>query len=168
MVAAPAARNIQQDGVAFVQRALGRADGLHCGRGADTAGGAVQCGGTQAVFTEAGNTEHVLGCRLIVARDTHAAAVHDGGADLAAQACFADAFAQECRSKFLDDIAVQFAGFAHTVKLIRALDRAQTRSERRPSAWVQKADACSAWRAFAASWSLRQRRRSPEYPDRPP
>ena len=46
--------------VAFVQLALRRADGLHCGRGADTAGGAVQCGGTQAVFTEAGNTEHVL------------------------------------------------------------------------------------------------------------
>ena len=84
MVAAQAARNVQQDGVAFVQLALGRADGLHCGRGADTAGGTVQRGGTQAVFAEAGNAEHVLSCRLIVARDTHAAAVHDGGADLTA------------------------------------------------------------------------------------
>ena len=94
--------------------------------GADTAGGAVQCGGTQAVFTEAGNTE----ARPRLPADCSARYPCRRGPRMAVQISLHRRASltpsrRERRSKFLDDIAVQFAGFAHAVKLIRALDRAQ-------------------------------------------
>ena len=125
MVAVIAAGDIEQHGVAVFQAARRGADRLHRDAGADIARGAVERARAQAVFTEAGNAQHIFGSGLVEARDAHCAAVEHAGADLAAKPRLADAGAQQHRRDLLDDQLVQLAGAAHAGKLVFALDRAQ-------------------------------------------
>ena len=125
VIAGIAAGNVEQHGIALTQAALGRADRLHGNAGADAARGAVKRGSAQAVLAEARDAEHILGRRLVVARDAHRAAVEHEGADLAAQARFADAVSQQRGRNLLDHRLVQLARAAHAGEFVFAFDCAQ-------------------------------------------
>ena len=126
VVAAPAARNIEQNRVAAAQQALGRTDRLHGDAGADCAGRAVKRRRKQAVFAEAGKAEHILRRRLIVARNAHRAVIEHRGADFRAQTRLAQTGTQQRGRDCFEHLRVDFAGVAHAVELVFTLDRAQS------------------------------------------
>ena len=126
VIAAPAARNVEQHGIAAAKQALGRTDGLHGDAGADRAGGAVERRRHQAVLTVACKAEHILGRRLIVTGDAHRAVVKHGGADFRTQTGLAQAGAQERRRNSFENLCVDFSGVPHAFQLVGTLDGAQT------------------------------------------